>query len=68
MANSMPQSLARTKLPIKLPVLDISHVTPETGKAIIDAATEYGFLYVDSSSSDFSDEDVESAFAMVAIH
>ncbi|KMU78851.1 thymine dioxygenase [Coccidioides immitis RMSCC 3703] len=53
-----------TKLPIQLPIIDISNTRPETGKAMIDAATKYGFLYVDSVTSDFSDEDVESAFAM----
>ncbi|WEW61005.1 hypothetical protein PRK78_006494 [Emydomyces testavorans] len=55
---------ARTNLPIQLPIIDISNETPEAGMAMIDAATKYGFLYVDSTSSDFSNEDVELAFAL----
>lgn len=68
MANLPSQSISPTKLPIQLPVINISHVTPETGKDMIDAATKYGFLYVDGASSDFLSADVESAFAMVNKH
>ncbi|OAX79821.1 hypothetical protein ACJ72_05853, partial [Emergomyces africanus] len=50
--------------PVQLPVINISEATPSVGKAMIDAATKYGFFYVDSASSDFSNDDVESAFAM----
>ncbi|OJD15967.1 hypothetical protein AJ78_03836 [Emergomyces pasteurianus Ep9510] len=50
--------------PLELPVINISEATPTVGKAMIDAATKYGFFYVDSASSDFSNDDVESAFAM----
>ena len=52
--------------PIQLPVFDISKITPDVGKSMIDAATQYGFLYVDSNSSDFADYDVEGAFEMVS--
>ena len=52
--------------PIQLPVFDISKITPDVGKSMIDAATQYGFLYVDSNSSDFADHDVEGAFEMVS--
>ncbi|KAI1945160.1 hypothetical protein LOZ57_004458 [Ophidiomyces ophidiicola] len=55
---------AATGLPIELPIIDISKATPEVGRAMLDAATKYGFLYVDGASSDFSNEDVESAFEM----
>src|SRR5204862_6514205 len=57
-----------SKVPIQLPVIDISKVTPASGRAMIDAATEYGFLYVDSESTDFSTEDVEKAFQLVGSH
>ncbi|EEH10045.1 conserved hypothetical protein [Histoplasma capsulatum G186AR] len=50
--------------PVQLPVINISEATPTVGKAMIDAATKNGFFYVDSSSSDFSNADVENAFAM----
>ncbi|PGH02285.1 hypothetical protein GX51_04725 [Blastomyces parvus] len=50
--------------PVQLPVINISKATPAVGKSMIDAATKYGFFYVDSASSDFSNGDVEGAFAM----
>ncbi|KAL2381686.1 hypothetical protein RJ035_006354 [Blastomyces gilchristii] len=49
---------------VQLPVINISKATPAVGKAMIDAATKYGFFYVDSASSYFSSDDVEGAFAM----
>ncbi|ODH53139.1 hypothetical protein GX48_00675 [Paracoccidioides brasiliensis] len=49
---------------LQLPVINLFEATPAVGKAMIDAATKYGFFYVDSASSDFSNDDVESAFAM----
>lgn len=52
---------------MQLPVINISEATPTVGKAMIDAATKNGFFYVDSSSSDFSNADVENAFAMVCL-
>lgn len=54
-----------SEAPIQLPVFHLSEVTPEVGKSMIDAATKYGFLYVDSNSSDFADNDVDGAFEMV---
>ncbi|KKK24522.1 hypothetical protein AOCH_004393 [Aspergillus ochraceoroseus] len=49
--------------PIQLPVLDISNPNdPAVGKAMLDAATKYGFLYVDSKGTDFTAEDVQRAF------
>jgi hypothetical protein len=51
---------------IELPILDISNPEdPAAGKAILDAATKYGFLYVDSKGTDFRAEDVEKAFERV---
>ncbi|KAL4802250.1 hypothetical protein BDV18DRAFT_64067 [Aspergillus unguis] len=49
--------------PINLPILDISNPNdPAVGKAMLDAATKYGFLYVDSKGTDFGAEDVQKAF------
>ncbi|KAL2829987.1 hypothetical protein BDW59DRAFT_158742 [Aspergillus cavernicola] len=49
--------------PIDLPILDISNPEDSTaGKAMLDAATKYGFLYVDSRGTDFTVEDVQKAF------
>ncbi|PLB38129.1 uncharacterized protein BDW47DRAFT_125831 [Aspergillus candidus] len=53
--------------PIQLPVLDISNPDDvATGKAMLDAAARYGFLYVNSQGSDFSAEDVKKAFELVS--
>ncbi|KAK2808263.1 hypothetical protein FQN50_004818 [Emmonsiellopsis sp. PD_5] len=49
---------------VQLPVINIAEATPAAGKAMIDAATKYGFFYVDSASSQFANEDVDGAFAM----
>ncbi|KAL4930808.1 putative oxidoreductase, 2OG-Fe(II) oxygenase family [Aspergillus undulatus] len=49
--------------PIKLPILDISDPKdPLVGKAMLGAATKYGFLYVDSKGTDFAADDVRKAF------
>ncbi|RAL00878.1 putative oxidoreductase, 2OG-Fe(II) oxygenase family [Aspergillus ibericus CBS 121593] len=51
--------------PIELPVLDISNpLDPEAGKALLDAATKYGFLYVDSRGTDFTATEVDRAFEL----
>ncbi|KAL4741935.1 hypothetical protein BDV11DRAFT_181700 [Aspergillus similis] len=48
---------------IELPILDISNPeNPAVGEAMLDAATKYGFLYVDSKGTDFTAEDVRKAF------
>lgn len=54
--------------PIDLPVLDISNpLDPEAGKALLAAATKYGFLYVDSRGTDFTAAEVDRAFELVHI-
>ncbi|GLA79119.1 hypothetical protein AtubIFM55763_002039 [Aspergillus tubingensis] len=51
--------------PIDLPVLDISNpLDPEAGKALLAAATKYGFLYVDSRGTDFTAAEVDHAFEL----
>ncbi|KAL5051814.1 hypothetical protein BDW71DRAFT_632 [Aspergillus fruticulosus] len=55
--------LTPARTPIELSVLDISNPEdPAVGKAMLDAATKYGFLYVDSKGTDFTAEDVRKAF------
>lgn len=52
--------------PIELPVIDISDPHDRAvGKAMLDAAAKYGFLYVNSKGSDFTAEDVDRAFGLV---
>ncbi|EAL91389.1 oxidoreductase, 2OG-Fe(II) oxygenase family, putative [Aspergillus fumigatus Af293] len=51
--------------PIELPIIDISNPNdPNVGKAMLDAAAKYGFLYVDSKGTDFAAEDVKRAFEL----
>ncbi|OAL67826.1 oxidoreductase [Trichophyton rubrum] len=49
---------------IQLPIIDISSATAEVGKQVIDAARQYGFLYIDTASSCFSKEEIDSTFKM----
>lgn len=58
--------MAKVGLPIELPILDISNPNdPTVGKAMLDAAAKYGFLYVNSKDTDFAVEDVDGAFGLV---
>lgn len=51
---------------LNLPIIDISNsLDLSVGKALLDAAATYGFLYVDSQSTDFTVQDVERAFELV---
>ncbi|KAH8425316.1 putative oxidoreductase, 2OG-Fe(II) oxygenase family [Aspergillus melleus] len=51
--------------PIELPIIDISNPSdPAVGKAMLDAAAKYGFLYVNSKGTDFAPEDVKRAFGL----
>ncbi|KAG2416439.1 hypothetical protein HFD88_007654 [Aspergillus terreus] len=51
--------------PIQLPVIDISNPNdPAVGKEMLDAATNYGFFYVNSKGSDFAVADVKKAFGL----
>lgn len=52
--------------PIDLPLVDISNPDCKAaGKAMLNAAVEYGFLYIDSRTTAFTKADVESAFDLV---
>lgn len=66
--NTMIMSETSVGAPIQLPILDISNPDDvATGKAMLDAAARYGFLYVDSQGSDFSAKDVKRAFGLVSL-
>lgn len=55
-------------VPIELPVIDISNPhDPAVGKAMLEAAAKYGFLYVNSKGTDFAVEDVDHAFGLVGL-
>ncbi|KAF3483464.1 oxidoreductase [Arthroderma uncinatum] len=49
---------------IQLPIFDISSTTAAVGKDVLEAATQYGFLYVNTASSCFSKEEIDSTFKM----
>ncbi|RJE20893.1 Oxidoreductase, 2OG-FeII oxygenase family [Aspergillus sclerotialis] len=56
---------APTTTPITLPILNISDPDDAAvGKAMLDAAAKFGFLYVDSQGSGFGVDDVEGAFGL----
>lgn len=60
--------MSNVTAPIELPVIDISNPhDPDVGKAMLDAAAKYGFLYVHSKGSDFTREDVDRAFELVCV-
>lgn len=49
--------------PLDIPLIDISSNNDHAaGKAMLDAAVKFGFLYVDSRSSCFTQSDVQGAF------
>ncbi|KAF9884591.1 hypothetical protein FE257_001413 [Aspergillus nanangensis] len=50
---------------IQLPVVDISNPNDSVvGKEMLDAATQYGFFYVNTKGTDFTADDVKKAFGM----
>jgi hypothetical protein len=54
--------------PIELPLIDItSSDLDAAGKAMLDAAVRYGFLYIDSRTTVFSSTDVDRTFEMVCL-
>lgn len=44
MGSILEAATASTVEAIKLPVIDVTNVTLENGKRMLDAATKYGFL------------------------
>ncbi|KIX08257.1 uncharacterized protein Z518_02913 [Rhinocladiella mackenziei CBS 650.93] len=47
---------------IQLPVIDISEFTVEIGKQLLDAAQKFGFLYIDTNGTGFTESMVEREF------
>ncbi|KIW64250.1 hypothetical protein PV04_09197 [Phialophora macrospora] len=47
---------------IQLPVIDISDFSVEVGKRVLEAATKYGFLYIDTKGTGFTAEMVTREF------
>lgn len=49
---------------IDLPIIDISNFDLATGKAMLDAATKYGFLYISTTSTSFTPEVIDQQFGL----
>ena len=49
---------------IDLPIIDISTFDHATGKAMLDAATKYGFLYISTPSTVFTPEVIDQEFTL----
>ena len=49
---------------VHLPVIDISDPTLAVGKEMIAAAAKYGFLYIDTNGTGFTEEIVDKEFAI----
>lgn len=50
---------------VQLPIIDISDPTPEVARSMIDAAVKFGFLYIDTKGTDFTEEIVDRHFDLV---
>ncbi|EXJ75139.1 uncharacterized protein A1O5_01835 [Cladophialophora psammophila CBS 110553] len=48
---------------IQLPVIGISDFTVEVGKKVLEAATTFGFLYIDTNGTGFTESIVDREFA-----
>jgi hypothetical protein len=51
---------------LQLPIFDISDPTPEVGRSMIEAAAKYGFLYIDTKGTGFTEAIVDRQFEMVS--
>jgi hypothetical protein len=61
MTTNMPPGAAA----VQLPTFDISNPTPEVGRSMIAAAAKYGFLYIDTKGTDFTEPIVDGIFQIV---
>lgn len=55
---------SHTTSAIDLPIIDISTFNLGTGKAMLNAATKYGFLYISTPSTTFTPEAIDRQFAL----
>jgi isopenicillin N synthase-like dioxygenase len=47
---------------LQLPIIDVSNPTAETGREMINAAAKYGFLYIDTKGTGFTEDIVNREF------
>ncbi|KIV89854.1 hypothetical protein PV10_07222 [Exophiala mesophila] len=47
---------------VNLPIINISNLTPETGKQVLEAAVRHGFLYVDPTGTKLTQDLVDREF------
>lgn len=50
----------------QIPIINISEPNESVGDALIDAASKYGFIYVESKGTGFTAEHVDRAFELVS--
>ena len=48
-----------------IPIIDLSLTDEQTGNLTVDAAAQYGFLFVKGNNLGFSKEMIDNAFALV---
>ena len=55
-------SIGPTDSAIRLPVIDISNFSEQVGKQVLEAATKYGFLYINTNGTGFTENLVTREF------
>jgi hypothetical protein len=52
---------------LQLPVLDISNSDNETAKALVEAVTHYGFVFIKNNNAEIPPTDVTGMFDLVLL-
>jgi hypothetical protein len=50
----------------EIPVIDISHPSPETAQQVLDAASTHGFLFIKNDGVTIPPKDIDDMFALVS--
>jgi hypothetical protein len=51
-----------------IPVIDISHPSPEVAQQVLDAASNHGFLFIKNDGVTIPPKDINDMFSLVSIH
>jgi hypothetical protein len=51
-----------------IPVIDISHPSPEIAQQVLDAASTHGFLFIKNDGVTIPPKDINDMFSLVSIH
>jgi isopenicillin N synthase-like dioxygenase len=66
-ARSIPETsatMASTEV-IQLPVLDLNNANVETGKELVEAVKNYGFVFIKNNHNEIPVRDIEDMFQLV---